>query len=34
MMKGALTGCYHHNLAGSEGGPRVRWAQKINVINL
>jgi hypothetical protein len=26
--------CYHHNLAGPEGGPRARWAQKINVINL
>jgi hypothetical protein len=26
--------CYHHNLAGPEGGPLARWAQKINVINL
>jgi hypothetical protein len=26
--------CYHHNLAGPEGGPRARWAQRINVINL
>jgi hypothetical protein len=26
--------CYHHNLAGLEGGLRVRWAQKINVINM
>jgi hypothetical protein len=26
--------CYHHNLAGPEGEPRARWAQKINVINL
>jgi hypothetical protein len=29
-----LGACYRHNLAGSEGGPRARWAQKINVINL
>jgi hypothetical protein len=26
--------CYRHNLAGPEGGPRARWAQRINVINL
>ena len=26
--------CYRHNLAGPEGGPRARWAQEINVINL
>ena len=26
--------CYRHNLAGPEGGPRARWAQEINAINL
>jgi hypothetical protein len=26
--------CYRHNLARPEGGPRARWAQRINVINL
>jgi hypothetical protein len=25
---------YRHDLAGPEGGPRARWAQKINAINL
>jgi hypothetical protein len=26
--------CHRHNLAGPESGPRARWAQKVNVINL
>jgi hypothetical protein len=26
--------CYRHNLAGLEGGPRARWAQRIIVIGL
>jgi hypothetical protein len=26
--------CYRHNLAEPEGGPRIRWAQKMNMINL
>jgi hypothetical protein len=26
--------CYRHNLAEPEGGPRTRWAQKMNTINL
>jgi hypothetical protein len=26
--------CYRHNLAGPEGGPRARWAQRINVMGL
>jgi hypothetical protein len=26
--------CYHHNLVEPEGGPRTRWAQKMNTINL
>jgi hypothetical protein len=26
--------CYHHNLAKPEGGPRTRWAQKIDTINM
>jgi hypothetical protein len=30
----AFCNCYHHNLAGLEGGPRARWAQRINVINM
>jgi hypothetical protein len=26
--------CYRHNLAEPEGGPRTRWAQKMNTISL
>jgi hypothetical protein len=26
--------CYRHNLAGPEGGPRTRWAQRIIVMGL
>jgi hypothetical protein len=26
--------CYLHNMAELEGGPRTRWAQKVNTINL
>jgi hypothetical protein len=26
--------CYRHNLAGSEGGPRARWAQRIIIMGL
>jgi hypothetical protein len=26
--------CYRHNLAEPEGGPRTRWAQKMNMISL
>jgi hypothetical protein len=26
--------CYRHNLAGPEGGPRARWAQRIIVMGL
>jgi hypothetical protein len=26
--------CYRHNLAGPEGGPRARWAQRIIVVGL
>jgi hypothetical protein len=26
--------CYRHNLAGPEGGPRARWAQRIIIIGL
>jgi hypothetical protein len=26
--------CYRHNLAGLEGGPRARWAQRIIVTGL
>jgi hypothetical protein len=26
--------CYRHNLAGLEGGPRARWAQRIIVMGL
>jgi hypothetical protein len=26
--------CYHHNLAELEGGPRTRWAQKMNTTSL
>jgi hypothetical protein len=26
--------CYRHNLAESEGEPRTRWAQKMNMISL
>jgi hypothetical protein len=26
--------CYHHNLAGPEGGPRARWAQRIIEVGL
>jgi hypothetical protein len=27
-------GCYRHNLAEPEGGPRTRWAQKMHTISL
>jgi hypothetical protein len=26
--------CYRHNLAKPDGGPRTRWAYKIDTINL
>jgi hypothetical protein len=26
--------CYRHNLAGPEGGPWARWAQRITVMGL
>jgi hypothetical protein len=26
--------CYRYNLAEPEGGPRTRWAQKMNMVNL
>jgi hypothetical protein len=26
--------CYCHNLAEPEGGPRTRWAQKMNTVSL
>jgi hypothetical protein len=29
-----VSSCYRHNLAGPEGGPRARWAQRIIVMGL
>jgi hypothetical protein len=29
-----LGNCYRHNLAGPEGGPRARWAQRLIVMGL
>jgi hypothetical protein len=26
--------CYRHNLAKPEGGPQIRWTQKMNTISL